>query len=127
MYRIVITPPKSGEATLEVRQSARRGAATTSKRQPSRKAANAELQFEGPLAGLTLTGFSIFDNGPEGYRVSFPTRRFVAAGGAPGSYLLLRATNADDRTAYERLKDEILGSFHVFNETRSTHHVEAAS
>ena len=131
MYRILITPPK-GEASGDVRpvdpvDAGDVETATPSRQQTSPKVANAELQFDGELSGLTLTGFSIWDNGAEGYRVSFPTRPFMGSGGAPGRYLLLRATDPQDRTTYERLKSEILAAFHTFNHAQQSQHAEVAS
>ena len=122
MYRILITPPREGEASADVSSISSGGETSSEHASPkpsTRKAANAELQFSGQLSGLTLCGFTIWDNGPDGYRVSFPTRRFVAAGGNPASFLLLRATNPDDRTTYERLKGEILEAFLAFTRTRA--------
>jgi hypothetical protein len=86
----------------------------TSDQDTTHKAANVSLELDGDLAGLTLCGFSVWDNGAQGLRVSFPTRRFVAASGNRGSFLILRATDSRNRTAYERLKREILDAYHAF-------------
>jgi hypothetical protein len=105
VYRILITPPKHGEATLD------NPSALQNSDNPTRKAANAELVLSDALTGLTLCGFSVWDNGESGLRVSFPARRFVAPGGRPGSFILLRATNRDDLTSYERLQHEIVDAY----------------
>lgn len=127
MYRIVITPPKPSEGPGYVRLESTATRRKSSRRNGSHKVANAELRFDEGLCGLSLCGFSIFDNGNKGFRVSFPTRRFVSAGGGPGAYLLLRATDASDRTAYERLKQEILDTFLAFIGEQHPSATEAAS
>jgi hypothetical protein len=127
VYRIVITPPKSSEGPGYVRLEPGKARRKSSRRHGSQKVANAELRFDEGLCGLSLCGFSIFDNGSKGFRVSFPTRRFVSAGGGPGAYLLLRATDPNDRTAYERLKQEILDTFLAFVGDQQLSATEAAS
>lgn len=127
MYRIVITPPRSSEGPGYVRLEPATATRKSSRRSSSQKVANAELRFDEGLCGLSLCGFSIFDNGTKGFRVSFPARRFVSAGGGPGSYLLLRATDPSDRTAYERLKQEILDTFLAFIGEQQVSATEAAS
>src|ERR1700732_3025045 len=53
VYRIIITPQPPLESPDP---SAPRPV-------PARKLADAELQFEGPLSGLTLIGFAVWDKG----------------------------------------------------------------
>jgi hypothetical protein len=115
VYRILVTPPSEEEA----RQRPAFGKGPDahnhdSPTRPTHKAANVSLELGGDLTGLTLSGFSVWNNGPQGLRVAFPTRRFVAADGARGSFLILRATDARNRTAYDRLKSEILDAYHTF-------------
>jgi hypothetical protein len=127
VYRIVITPPKSSEGPGYVRLEPATTKRNFSRRNRSHKVANAELRLDEGLCGLSLCGFSIFDNGTKGFRVSFPTRRFVSAGGGPGAYLLLRATDPSDRAAYDRLKQEILETFLAFIGEQQLSATEAAS
>src|ERR1700694_5101683 len=76
-------------------------APSAARRSPAFKLADAELQFEGPLTGLTLVGFAIWDHGDHDYRVSFPARRYVDANGRRRSFCLLRSINKQDRTSSE--------------------------
>jgi hypothetical protein len=114
VYRILVTPP-SEEAGQ--RPASGGGSDTNthdSPTRPTQKAANVSLELGGDLTGLTLSGFSVWNNGPQGLRVAFPTRRFVASDGGRGSFLILRATDSRNRTAYDRLKSEILDAYHTF-------------
>jgi hypothetical protein len=77
---------------------------------PRGKVADAELHFtDGPLEGLKLLGFAIWErkNG-SGYNVTFPARQFSVDGGRR-SFSLLRPIV--DSTAQGRLRDVILEAF----------------
>ena len=79
---------------------------------PPGKVAEAELHFtsvDGPLDGLKLLGFAIWErkNG-SGHNVTFPARQFSVDGGRR-SYSLLRPIV--DSTAQTRLRDLILEAF----------------
>ena len=108
MYRIIITPRPGLEST------------------PTRKLADAELHFQGPLSGLTLMGFAVWDNGGEGYRVSFPTRQYIGTGGQRRSFRLLRAVDQDDRARYEALQREIIDAYRACQHSRPTDAKDAA-
>ena len=108
MYRIIITPRLGSESTS------------------TRKLADAELHFQGPLSGLTLMGFAVWDNGDEGYRVSFPTRRYTASDGQHRSFSLLRAVNPGDRARYEALQTEIIDAFQASRSGSATNVTDGA-
>jgi hypothetical protein len=77
---------------------------------PPGKLADAELQFtEGPLTGLRLIGFSIWERrgGTEKY-VTFPARSY-AVNGERRSFALLRPTT--DITDNYSLRDAILNAY----------------
>ena len=77
---------------------------------PPGKVADAELHFaDGPLEGLKLLGFAVWErkNG-SGYNVTFPARQF-SANGARRSFSLLRPLV--DSTAQSRLRDLILEAY----------------
>jgi hypothetical protein len=77
---------------------------------PPGKLADAELHFgDGPLAGLKLIGFAIWERrGGAGRNVTFPARQY-AVNGERRSFALLRPiVNA---TAQERVRDLILEAY----------------
>jgi hypothetical protein len=77
------------------------------KGQPTGKLADAELHFtDGPLAGLKLLGFAVWDrrNG-SGRNVTFPARNY-SVNGATRSFVLLRSIA--DEHAPDVLRDQIL-------------------
>lgn len=77
---------------------------------PPGKLADAELHFsEGPLEGLKLLGFAIWEkkNGA-GRNVTFPARSF-SVNGERRSFALLRPFT--DTTAQNRLRDLILEAY----------------
>ena len=82
---------------------------------PPGKLAEAELHFsDGPMAGLKLIGFSIWERrGGNGRNVTFPARSYVVNGDRR-SYALLRPIV--DSTAQSRLRDLILEAFQEFEE-----------
>ena len=77
---------------------------------PPGKLADAELHFiEGPLAGLKLIGFSIWERrGGSGRNVTFPARQY-SINGERRSFALLRPIV--DTTAQERVRERILDAF----------------
>ncbi len=84
---------------------------------PPGKLADAELHFaddEGPLAGLKLIGFSVWERrGGNGRNVTFPARQY-AVNGERRSFSLLRPIV--DATAQEKLRQLILEAFQEFEE-----------
>ena len=77
---------------------------------PAGKLADAELHFtEGPLEGLKLIGFSIWERRSRpGRNVTFPVRQY-SVNGERRSFALLRAIM--DATAQDRLRDLILEAY----------------
>ena len=82
---------------------------------PPGKLADAELHFsEGPLDGLKLIGFSVWERrGGGGRNVTFPARSY-AVNGERRSFALLRPIV--DATAQEKLRQLILGAFQEYEE-----------
>lgn len=83
---------------------------TNEKNNPVGKLADAELHFnEGPLEGLKLIGFGIWERRTgDGRNVTFPARNFVM-NGERRSFSLLRPIT--DSTAQARLRDLILEAY----------------
>jgi hypothetical protein len=82
---------------------------------PPGKLADAELHFQdGPLEGLKLIGFGVWErkNG-QGRNVTFPARSF-AVGGERRSFALLRPIT--DSTAQNRIRDVVLKAYAEFEE-----------
>ena len=82
---------------------------------PAGKLADAELHFQdGPLEGLKLIGFGVWErkNG-QGRNVTFPARSF-AVGGERRSFALLRPIA--DSTAQNRMRDLVLKAYAEFEE-----------
>ena len=82
---------------------------------PVGKLADAELHFDdGPLAGLKLLGFAVWErrNG-SGRNVTFPARQY-SVNGERRSFALLRPIA--DSTAQERLRDLILQAYREHEE-----------
>ena len=77
---------------------------------PPGKLADAELHFsEGPLDGLKLIGFSIWERrGGNGRNVTFPARQY-SVNGERRSFALLRPIV--DATAQAKVRDLILEAF----------------
>ncbi|HTI36722.1 MAG TPA: hypothetical protein VL484_04110 [Vicinamibacterales bacterium] len=89
---------------------------------PPGKLADAELHFSsGPLEGLKLLGFSIWERktGP-GRNVTFPARQF-SVNGERRSFALLRPLV--DSTAQNRLRDLVLEAYAEFEAAQQ---IEAA-
>lgn len=82
---------------------------------PPGKLADAELHFaEGPLVGLKLIGFSIWERrGGSGRNVTFPARLY-SVNGERRSFALLRPIL--DTTAQDKIRDLILEAFHQYEE-----------
>src|SRR5262245_43902969 len=83
---------------------------------PAGKLADAELHFtDGPLAGLKLIGFSIWERrGGNGRNVTFPARQY-SVNGEKRSFALLRPIV--DVTSQERIRELILEAFQEFEES----------
>jgi hypothetical protein len=77
---------------------------------PPGKLADAELQFtEGPLEGLTLIGFSIWERRTgAGRHVTFPARQY-SVNGERRSFALLRPIT--DTGAQDRIRDLVLQAY----------------
>jgi hypothetical protein len=82
---------------------------------PPGKLADAELHFtDGPIAGLKLIGFSIWERrGGSGRNVTFPARSY-AINGERRSYALLRPIV--DATVQDGLRNLILEAFAEYEE-----------
>ena len=82
---------------------------------PPGKLAEAELHFsEGPLEGLKLIGFSIWERrGGSGRNVTFPARSY-AVNGERRSFSLLRPIV--DSTAQSKLRELILEAFQDYED-----------
>ncbi len=80
---------------------------------PPGKLADAELHFtSGPLEGLKLIGFSIWDRkSGSGRNVTFPARQY-SVNGERRSFSLLRPIA--DSTGQDRIRDEILQAYAAF-------------
>jgi hypothetical protein len=83
---------------------------------PPGKLAEAELHFsDGPLDGLKLIGFAIWERrgGAGGRNVTFPARQYTV-NGERRSFALLRPVV--DTTAQNRIRDLILDAFQEYEE-----------
>ena len=82
---------------------------------PPGKLADAELHFtDGPLAGLKLIGFAIWERrGGSGRNVTFPARSY-AVNGERRSFALLRPVV--DTTAQTAIRELILEAFQEYQE-----------
>jgi hypothetical protein len=80
---------------------------------PPGKLADAELHFtDGPLEGLKLIGFAVWERKTgTGRNVTFPARQF-SVNGERRSFALLRP--AVDSTAQNRVRDLILEAYEEF-------------
>jgi hypothetical protein len=75
---------------------------------PAGKLADAELHFsEGPLGGLRLAGFAVWERKAGGRNVTFPARQYTV-NGERRSFSLLRP---NDPAAQDRLRDLILAAY----------------
>ncbi len=82
---------------------------------PPGKLADAEVHFsEGPLEGLKLIGFSIWERrGGNGRNVTFPARQY-SVNGERRSFALLRPIV--DVTAQNKVRELILEAFQEYEE-----------
>ena len=82
---------------------------------PPGKLAEAELHFsDGPLSGLKLIGFSVWERREgTGRNVTFPARSYVA-NGERRSFSLLRPIT--DTTGQNALREAILGAYEQFED-----------
>ena len=79
------------------------------KASPAGKLADAELVFSGgPLDGLKLIGFAVWERRNGGRTVTFPARQY-SVNGERRSYALLRPTV--DTASQDRLRDVILEAY----------------
>jgi hypothetical protein len=80
------------------------------KNNPPGKLADAELHFtSGPLEGLKLMGFSVWERRSGGGRnVTFPSRQY-SVNGERRSFALLRAIS--DNTAQDRVREMVLQAY----------------
>jgi hypothetical protein len=85
------------------------------KKAPAGKLADAELHFEsGPLEGLKLIGFTVWERRTgDGRNVTFPARSYSVSG-ERRSFALLRPVA--DNTAQNRLRDLVLKAYETFEE-----------
>ena len=83
---------------------------------PPGKLAEAEVHFsEGPLDGLKLIGFAIWERRDgNGRNVTFPARSY-SVDGERRSFALLRPIL--DQTAQNKLRELILGAFQEYEES----------
>jgi hypothetical protein len=76
---------------------------------PSGKLADAELHFSGgPLDGLKLLGFAVWERRAGGRNVTFPARQYTV-NGERRSFALLRSIV--DPSSQDRLRDIVLEAF----------------
>lgn len=76
---------------------------------PAGKLADAELHFSGgPLDGLKLVGFAVWERKNGGRNVTFPARTY-SVNGERRSFALLRPTV--DTAGQDRLRDVILAAY----------------
>lgn len=79
---------------------------------PAGKLADAELQFSGgPLDGLKLIGFAVWERKNGGRNVTFPARQY-SLNGERRSFSLLRPLT--EQAAQDRLRDVILEAYKEF-------------
>jgi hypothetical protein len=85
---------------------------------PAGKLADAELHFTaGPLEGLKLIGFGIWERrGASGRNVTFPARQY-AVNGERRSFALLRPIV--DTAAQERIREVVLEAYAAYEQQAS--------
>ena len=79
---------------------------------PAGKLADAEVMFEaasGPLSGMKLIGFAVWERRDGGRNVTFPARRY-SVNGERRSFALLRPANGD-ASAQEAIRQCILEAY----------------
>lgn len=79
---------------------------------PNGKLADAELHFgDGPLAGLKLLGFAVWQRrSGTGRNVTFPSRTY-SVNGERRSFVLLRPLDAATHTASDAVRDLVLQAY----------------
>ena len=89
------------------------------KANPAGKLADAELHFTaGPLEGLKLIGFGIWERrGGSGRNVTFPARQY-SVNGEKRSFTLLRPIA--EAAAQERIRDLVLQAYAEYEEGMAT-------
>ena len=81
---------------------------------PAGKLADAELHFSGgPLNGLKLIGFAIWERKNGGRNVTFPARQY-SVNGERRSFALLRPIV--DATAQNRVRELVLDAYQEYEE-----------
>ena len=82
---------------------------------PPGKLADAELHFaDGPLEGLKLIGFGVWERrGGAGRNVTFPARQY-SVNGERRSFALLRPVG--DTTSQNKIRDLVLEAFQAYEE-----------
>ena len=79
---------------------------------PAGKLADAEVMFEaasGPLSGMKLVGFAVWERRDGGRNVTFPARQY-SVNGERRSFALLRPANGD-ASAQEAIRQSILDAY----------------
>jgi hypothetical protein len=102
------TTDRSKEMTVKI--------AMNEKGNPPGKLADAELHFhEGPLEGLKLLGFAVWERraGGSGRNVTFPARQY-SVNGDRRSFALLRSIS--ESSGQERVRDLILEAYSEIEE-----------
>ena len=83
---------------------------------PPGKLADAEVIFEdeaGPLRGLRLIGFAVWDRREGGRNVTFPARQY-SVNGERRSFALLRPADGEQTSAQEPIREAILEAYTRF-------------
>jgi len=79
---------------------------------PAGKLADAEVMFgveSGPLSGMKLVGFAVWERRAGGRNVTFPARQY-SVNGERRSFALLRPANGD-ASAQEAIRQSILDAY----------------
>ena len=83
---------------------------------PPGKLADAEVIFEGaagPLRGLRLIGFAVWERRDGGRNVTFPARQY-SVNGERRSFALLRPADGEQTSAQEPIREAILEAYTRF-------------
>ena len=83
---------------------------------PPGKLADAEVVFEadaGPLNGLKLIGFAVWERRTGGRNVTFPARQY-SVNGERRSFALLRPADGEQTSAREPIREAILEAYTRF-------------